>query len=216
MEEPYQERNVKGTCILSPNSPKIFGLKIGKVTKHTFERRVHELVDGEPLLEAAMAPMLRARRVLFEEFTHLHRIVLDKVRDHAVCRRLMTAPGVGPVTALAFKTAVETPERFAKSKTVGAHFGLTPRKYSSGQIDHQGHISKCGDALVRRSLYEAASVLLTRVRAASALKSWALRIARRVGAKRARVALARKIAVILHRMWRDQADFQCEAPMRAA
>jgi len=120
----------------------------------------------------------------------------------------MSAPGVGPITALAFKTAVETPERFVKSKTVGAHFGLTPRKYSSGQIDYQGHISKCGDALVRTSLYEAASALLTRVRASSPLKSWGLRIARRAGSKRARVALARKLAVILHRMWRSQTDFR--------
>jgi transposase len=195
---------------------KIFGFKTGRVTKYTFERRVRELITGQPRLEAAMAPMLRARHTLFEEFTQLHRYVLKAVRQDDVCRRFMTLPGVGPITALAFKTAVEQPERFAKSKTVGAHFGLTPRKYSSGQIDYQGHISKCGDALVRTALYEAASALLTRVRKPSALKAWALRIAKRAGAKRARVALARKIAVILHRMWRDGTDFQWNAPTSAA
>jgi transposase len=193
-------------------SLKIFGLKIGRVTKYTFERRVHELVDDRARLAAAIAPMLRARHVLFEEFNRLHRLVLDAVRGDHVCRRFTTVPGVGPITALAFKTAVETPERFAKSKTVGAYFGLTPRRYSSGQIDYQGHISKCGDGLVRSTLYEAASVLLTRVRAPSALKFWGLRIAKRAGAKRARVALARKIAVILHRMWRDGTDFRWTAP----
>jgi transposase len=197
-------------------SLKVFGLKVGRVTKYTFERRVCELTADLPRLKAAFAPMLRARHVLFEEFNRLHRCVLQAVRDDEVCRRFTTMPGVGPITALAFKTAVETPERFAKSKTVGAHFGLTPRKYSSGEIDYQGHISKCGDALVRTTLYEAASVLLTRVRASSALKTWGLRIAKRAGAKRARVALARKIAVILHRMWRDGTDFRCAVPASAA
>lgn len=197
-------------------SLKIFGLKTGRVTKYTFETRVRELTRDQPRLAAAFEPMLRARHVLFEEFNRLHRIVLDAVRQDEVCRRFTTMPGVGPITALAFKTAVEMPERFAKSKTVGAHFGLTPRKYSSGQIDYQGHISKCGDALVRRSLYEAAHVLLTRVRAPSALKAWGVRIAKRAGAKRARVALARKIAVILHRMWCDGTEFRSTMPAQVA
>lgn len=196
-------------------SLKIFGLKMGRVTKYTFERRVYELISGQSRLEAAISPMLRVRQILFEEFNRLHRGVLKIVRGDTVCRRLMTVPAVGPITALAFKTAVETPDRFAKSKTVGAHFGLTPRKYSSGQIDYQGHISKCGDALVRTALYEAAGVLLTRVRTPLALKTWSQRIAKRAGGKRARVALARKIAVILHRMWRDGTDFQNRAPSPA-
>jgi transposase len=193
-------------------SLKIFGLKIGRVTKYTFERRVRELIGDQPRLKTAVLPMLRARHVLFEEFNRLHRCVLKAVRDDGICRRFMTMPGVGPITALAFKTAVEVPERFANSKTVGAHFGLTPRKYASGQIDYQGHISKCGDALVRTSLYEAASVLLTRVRATSALKTWGRRIAKRAGAKRARVALARRMAVVLHRMWCDGTEFFAGAP----
>ena len=190
-------------------SLKPFGLKMGRVTKYTFEHRVRALIVDEDGLEAAIAPMLRARHLLFEEFNRLHRLVLDAVRQDEVCRRFTTMPGIGPITALAFKTAVETPERFAKSKTEGAHFGLTPRKYCSGQMDYQGHVSRCGDALVRRPLYESARVLLTRVRAPSALKTWRLRIARRAGAKRARVALARKIAVILHRVWLDGTEFRC-------
>ena len=192
-------------------SLKIFGLKMGRVTKAGFERRVYELIDGNARLEAAVVPMLSARAGLRAAFERLHKLVLDTVRRDEVCRRLMTVPGVGPITALAFKTAVEAPERFAKSKTVGAHFGLTPRSYSSGEIDYRGRISKCGDAMVRTALYEAASVLLTRVQRWSALKAWGMAIARRAGAKRARVALARKIAVILHRMWREQTDFRWHA-----
>ena len=193
-------------------SLKIFDLRIGRVTKYTFERRVRELIGDQARLQAAVVPMLRARHVLFEEFNRLHRCVLDAVRADDICRRFTTMPGVGPITALAFKTAVEVPERFAKSKTVGAHFGLTPRKYASGQIDYQGHISKCGDALVRTALYEAASVLLTRVRATSALKTWGRRIVKRAGAKRARVAVARRMAVVLHRMWCDGTEFCATAP----
>jgi transposase len=192
-------------------SLKIFGLKVGRVTKYTFERRVRELIGDQPRLETAIMPMLRARHALFGEFNRLHRCVLKAVRGDDICRRFTTMPGVGPITALAFKTAVEMPERFVKSKTVGAHFGLTPRKYASGQIDYQGHISKCGDALMRTALYEAANVLLTRVRAASTLKTWGRRIAKRAGAKRARVALARRIAVVLHRMWCDGTEF-CAIP----
>jgi transposase len=122
-------------------SLKIFGFKVGRVTRFTFERPVRELIGDQSRLEAAIAAMLRARQVLFEEFARLHRLVLEAVRRDEICRRFTTQPGVGPITALAFRTAVEKPERFAKSKTVGAHFGLTPRKYNSGQIDYQGHIS---------------------------------------------------------------------------
>lgn len=205
------ENEIRGTL-------KIFGLKMGRVTRFTFEARVHELLLDEQSLKSAVAPMLRVRAVLLEEFNKLHRLVLGVVRKDEVCRRFMTVPGVGPITALAFKTAIDVPERFAKSKAVGAHFGLTPRRYSSGQIDYQGRISKCGDALMRTTLYEAAGVLLTRVRRWCALKAWGMRIAKRAGARRARVALARKIAVILHRMWLNGTNFQWEtqAPGKAA
>ncbi len=114
-------------------------------------------------------------------------MVLEVVRGDLLCGRFMTIPGVGPITALAFKTGVDVPERFAKSKTVGAHFGLTPRKFNSGEIDVNGRISKCGDAMVRTLLHEAAHALLTRCARNSALKAWAMRIAKTRGLKRARI-----------------------------
>ena len=113
-----------------------------------------------------------------------------------------------PITALSFKTGVDVPERFAKSKTVGAHFGITPRAYSSGELDYHGRISKCGDEMVRSALYEAANSLVVRVKAWSAPKAGAARLARRVGGKKARVALARKLAVILHRIWLEGTSFK--------
>ena len=203
------ENEIRGTL-------KAFGLKVGKVSRRQFEARVLELVADRAVLHHMVVPMLKARTVLLEEFARLHRMVLDVVRDDEVCRRLMTIPGVGAITALTFKTGVDMPGRFAKSKTVGAHFGLTPRKFNSGEIDYQGRISKCGDAMVRSALYEAANVMLTRCTQWSALKAWAARIARKAGAKRARVALARKLAVIMHRMWIDGTDFQWGEQTKAA
>ena len=111
---------------------------------------------------------------------------------------------------------VDVPQRFAKSKSVGAHFGLTPRRFSSGEIDYTGRISKCGDAMVRSALYEAANVLLTRCTRWSALKAWAVRLAKRAGGKRARVAVARKLAVIMHRLWLDGTTFEWREHANAA
>ena len=120
----------------------------------------------------------------------------------------MSVPGVGPVTALAYRTAVENPARFAKSQHVGAHFGLTPRRYASGEIDRTGGITKCGDKMVRSLLCEASNVLLTRVQRWRRLKRWGVDVARRRGKLRAQVAVARRLAVILHRMWVDGTPFQ--------
>ena len=125
-----------------------------------------------------------------------------------VCMLLMTAPGVGAVTALHFKAAIDDPERFTSSRLVGAHFGLTPRRFQSGESDNQGRISKPGDADVRSALYSAANSLLTRTRAMSPLKAWGLHLVRTKGRRRATVAVARKLAVILHRMWIDGTQFQ--------
>lgn len=119
----------------------------------------------------------------------------------------MTVPGVGPVVAASFRSGVDTAERFGRSRIVGAYFGLTPRKYESGETSRTGRISKCGDVAVRTALYEAANILLTRVKSWCALKAWGLRLARRAGMQKAKVAVARKLAVILHRMWIDGADF---------
>lgn len=185
-----------------------FGLKLGQVGRARFEARVRDLLEGMPRLLAIVAPLLTARVALKEQLAVLHRQVLQTVRQDRVCRLLMTAPGVGPVVALTFKSAVDDPARFAKSKAVGAHFGLTPKKYQSGESDRSGAITRMGDELVRTTLYEAASTLLHRVQRWSWLKAWAVRVAQRRGAKRAQVALARRLAVVLHRMWRDGTEFR--------
>ena len=147
----------------------------------------------------------------------LHRQVLAIVRTDEVCRRLMTVPGVGALVAVTFKATVDDPGQFASSKAVGAHFGLTPKKYQSGETDVTGGVSKVGDAMVRTVLYEAANVLLSRTTRFSTLKRWALDVARRRGVKRAKVALARKLATVLHRMWVDGSEFRWgkETPVAA-
>ena len=185
-----------------------FGLKVGTVSTGKFAARVRELSAGQAMLEQVTEAMLRAREVLRTEINTLHRQVLVIVRADEVCRRLMTVPGVGALTALTFKSAVDDHARFASSKAVGAHFGLTPKKYQSGETDITGAISKVGDAMARGALYEAAQVMLTRVMRFSTLKRWALQVAQRRGMKRAKVALARKLATVLHRMWVDGAEFR--------
>jgi transposase len=177
-----------------------FGLKVGKVSKGQFAARVQELIAGQVMLETVIGAMLTARASLQSEFMRLHRKMLAIVREDAVCRRLMTVPGVGAVVALTFTSAIDDPARFSSSKAVGPHFGLTPKKYQSGETDVIGAISKTGDALVRGALYEAAQVMLTRTTSFSTLKRWALEVAKRRGMMRAKVALARKLACVLHRM----------------
>jgi transposase len=185
-----------------------FGLKVGQVSKGRYEARIRELVTGHPMLEPVAAAMLQARASLRAEYGKLHRMLLRTVRDDAVCRRLMTVPGVGPVVVMTYKTAIDDPTRFRKSKDVGPYFGLTPSKYQSGEVDWTGRITKVGDAMVRTVLFEAANVMLSRVTRFSALKAWALQVAKLRGLKRAKVALARKLGVVLHRMWVDGTDFR--------
>jgi transposase len=193
-----------------------FGLKVGQVSKGRYEARIRELVAGQPMLEALAEAMLRARSALRAEFATLHRKLLRIVREDAVCRRLMTAPGVGAVVAATYKTAVDDPGRFKRSKDLGAHFGLTPRKYQSGEVDWTGRISKVGDAAARSALYEAATVMLSHVARFSALKAWAVGVAKRQGIRKARVALARKLSTVLHRMWVDGKDFRWGREVAAA
>jgi transposase len=195
------ENELRGTL-------KAFGLKLGRVSPRGFAARIAELVAGDPFLAGLVAPMLTVRAQLIAGFNALHAQLLAIVKEDAVCRRLMTVPGVGAVTALAFKTGVDDPHRFAHSADVGPHFGLTPRRYQSGQTDRSGRISKCGDTLVRSLLFEAAMALIYRVRAASDLKHWARALAKRVGARKAATALARRLAVVLHRLWLDGSTFQ--------
>ena len=184
-----------------------FGLKVGEVSKGQFAARVRVLVAGHSMLEQIAEAMLRAREGLREEFGKLHRAMLVIARTDTVCRQLMTVPGVGALVAVTYTSAVDDPRRFAHSKAAGAHFGLTPKKYQSGETDLTGAISKVGDALVRTALYEAAHIMLTRAVRFSALKRWALEVAKRRGMKRAKVALARKMAVVLHAMRRDGTAF---------
>lgn len=185
-----------------------FGLKVGVVSSRQFEPRIRELVTGYHRLAAIVEPVLVARGVLREQFAVLHKMLLDLVRTDSVCRRFMTVPGVGPVVALAFQATVDQPQRFVRSKAVGAHFGLTPRGFQSGETDYDGAISRCGDEMMRSLLYEAAQALLTRTKKWSWLKAWGMQVARRRGIKRAIVAVARRLAVILHRMWMDGTDFR--------
>ena len=158
-----------------------FGLKVGEVSKGRFAARIRELVAGQPMLERVVEPMLRAREALRAEYQSLHRAVLAIVREDAVCRRLMTVPGVGALVAVTFTSAVDDPARFHALARVGAHFGLTPKKYQSGETDVTGGISKVGDAMVRTALYEAANVMLTRAGRFSTLKRWGLEVAEAPG-----------------------------------
>jgi transposase len=185
-----------------------FGLKVGEVTKAKFAARVRELAAGQAMLETVTEAMLRAREGLLAEFMALHRRMLALARADAVCRRLTTVPGVGALVAITFRTAVDDPGRFRSSKMVGAHFGLTPKRYQSGETDVTGGISKVGDAMVRTALYEAANAVLSRPVRFSGLKRWAMEVAQRRGLKRAKVALARKLACVLHRMWLDGTEFR--------
>ena len=185
-----------------------FGLKVGPVSKGRFEARVRELIEGHVMLETVIGSMLKARAALQVEFARLHRTMLGLVRADPICRQLMSVPGVGAVVALTFKSGVDDPSRFRRSRDVGAHFGLTPKKYQSGELDVTGAISKVGDKMVRTALYEAATVMLKRTVRFSGLKAWAMGVARRRGVRKARVALARKLGVILHRMWVDGTTFR--------
>jgi transposase len=193
-----------------------YGLKVGEVSRGRFEARIRELTTGHAILETVIGAMLAARMALWNEFTKLHREMLKIARADRVCRRLMSAPGVGALVALTYRSAVEDPSRFGKSDTVGAYFGLTPKKYQSGETDRDGGVSKVGDGMVRTALFEAAHIMLTRAVRFSSLKRWALDVAKRRGMKRAKVALARKLGVILHRMWVDATKFRWSNAVPAA
>lgn len=185
-----------------------FGLKIGQTTKRGFEGRVLELVSGRASLQPVAEALLKVRAVLWRELGVLSKRAIHEARQNGPTRLLMTTPGIGTIVAMSYVAAVDDPKRFRRSQDVGPHFGLTPRRYQSGETDVTGRISKIGDASVRTALYEAAHVILTRpVKGAGGLKRWALAVARRSGQRKAKVALARRLAVILHRMWMDGTPF---------
>lgn len=187
-----------------------FGLKVGKTTPRSFEARVRALVAGHATLTSVAEALLAARGVLARELRGLETRVRALARTDARARLLMSTPGVGAIVALTYVSAIDDPARFRSSKMVGAHFGLTPKKYQSGETDVTGRISKIGDRAVRTALYEAANVILTRPVRGAALKRWALAVAKRAGMRKARVALARKLAVVLHRMLVDGTAFNTE------
>jgi len=188
-----------------------FGLKVGKTTPKQFDARIRELVAGHPTLEAMAEELLGVHAALLRAFNGFEKRVRAMARQDAKARLLMSTPGVGAIVALIFASAIDDPARFRSSKSVGAHFGMTPKKYQSGETDYTGRISKIGDSSVRTGLYEAAHVMLTRPVKGSALKSWAMRLAKRVGMQKAKVALARKLAVIMHRMLVDGKPFNSAA-----
>ena len=187
---------------------KNLGLVIGKAKMNVFSVRAANLTECRPELAAAIAPLLKARETIEQQIADLDRKVMWLARNDAQVRRFMTVPGVGPVTALCYLATVDNPTRFKRSRSVGAYVGLTTRRYASGEVDWTGRISKCGDKMLRSYLYEAANVLLTRVAKWSALKAWGIRLAKRSGLRKAKVAVARKLAVILHRMWIDGSEFK--------
>ena len=186
------------------------GLKPPKLTNPAFQSLVVKSLD-----DPALAPLLRPLVALVEHLDRqvggLDRQIAARAKAQAVCKRLMTVPGVGPLVALTYTASVDDPARFRDSRTVGAHFGLTPRRFQSGEMDWSGGISRAGDADVRRALYQAANVLIHHSRGWCALKSWAVRVAKRRGLSKARVALARKLAVVLHKMWTAGEDYRLKA-----
>ena len=193
-----------------------FGLKVGPTTSRSFAARVRAMVEQHPTLAVIAEALLAARETLRAQLQGLDKRLRDQAREDERARLLMTTPGVGVIVALTFVAAIDDPARFRSSKMVGAHFGLTPRRYQSGETDVTGRISKIGDAGVRTALYEAANIILTRPVKGSGLKSWAARLAARAGMRKAKVALARKLAVVLHRMLADGTPFMAERAAMAA
>jgi transposase len=188
---------------------KVFGIKLPPKLGHgAFDKTVRGTIEADAALAHALLPLLEARLVLYRTFRELDNRTRKMAQRDTVCQRLMTAPGVGYITALTFKAGVDDPTRFKRSRTVGAHFGLTPRRFQSGEMDNPGRISRCGDRDVRSALYTAANALMTRSSKWSALKVWGMQLAKKRGHRRAVIAVARKLAVILHRMWIDDTQFR--------
>jgi len=185
-----------------------FGMKVGAVTRPQFEARVIELIQERPHLAMTIAPLLEVRRVLREQYQRLHKAMERFAADDGICRLLMTAPGVGPLVSLTFRAGIDEAARFSRSRSVPAHFGLTPARYQSGELDRGRGISKCGDSSVRWALVEAAGIILRQRTRSSPLKVWGMALAKRRGPAKALVAVARRLATILHRMWIDNTDYR--------
>jgi transposase len=195
------ENQIRGLAV-------VFGVRLPRGLSPAFAEQVIGGSKGVAGLSGAMSGLLAARNAVLEAITAIDRDMKRLARASEACRRLMTIPGVGQLTALAFVAAIDDPDRFQRSRDVGAYLGLVPRRYQSGEVDYTGSISKCGDRRVRTLLYEAANVMLTRYRGKLALKEWALDIGRRSTMRKARIALARRLAIIMHAMLRHGTEFK--------
>ena len=189
-----------------------FGLKVRRVRQDAFQAQVETLAAGSPMLLEMVGHLLAARATLRAHFDELDRRVTQVARADETCRRLMTAPGIGPIGALTYRVVIDVPSRFRRSRTVGAHVGLTSRADQSGKHRVNGRISRWGDKALRASLYSGASTILMPRTGPSRLRDWGLNLVATRGRKRATVAVARRLAVILHRMWLDGKDFDDKKP----
>ena len=191
---------------------KTFGVRLGPIKpgreRAGFRHQVRLAAPDEPALEVALEALLAAHEAVCREYEQLDGALRRWARDHELIARMMTVPGIGPITAAAFIAVIDERERFKTSASVAAYVGLTPRRYQSGQVDYSGRISKSGDPMLRACLYEAACALLSRVSRFSSLKGWGVRLAARKGYRKAAVAVARKLAVILFRIWADSTTFR--------
>lgn len=188
---------------------KLFGLRLGSArTPGKRRERLHALYQQRPDLEQLFAPLVATMEAIEGQLRASNKLLEGRASDDAVRSRLMSVPRVGPITALTFTATVEDPHRFARSEDVGAYAGLVPRRNQSGERDVRGNISKAGDPMLRRALFEAANIMLSRVQRPFALQIWGQRIAEAKGNKRARIAVARKLAVLLHRLWLNETEFR--------
>ena len=195
------ENQIRGLAV-------VFGARLPRALSRGFIEAALRASDGIEGLSAAMRGLVAARAAVLSAVAAIDADLKRMAKASDACRRLMAVPGVGPLTALAFAAAVDDPTRFRRSRDIGAYLGLVPRRYQSGEIDYVGSISKCGDRRLRTLLYEAANVMLTRFRGRLKLKDWALAVAARSSMRKARVALARRLAVIMHAMLRNGTEFR--------
>lgn len=195
------ENQIRGLAV-------VFGIRLPRGLSPAFVDQVIAMSDGIAGLSSAMRGLIAAREAVLAAIGAIDADMKRLVGASDACRRLMAIPGVGPLTALAFTAAIDDPTRFRRSRDLGAYLGMVPRRYQSGEIDYTGSISKVGDRRVRTLLYEAANVMLTRYKGPSKLKEWALAIARRSNMRKARIALARRLAVIMHAMLRHGTEFK--------
>ena len=194
---------------------KALGLVLPRTTPRRLTARIEVWLEQAPEMRPAIGALLAARAAVAEQLERLDRLILQRAAHDPVCRRLATIPGVGAVTAACFISVVDDPERFGRADQVAAYLGLTPRRWQSGEVDRRGGVSKAGNAMARHLLYEAANSLLARVKRPCALRDWGLRLQQRLGGKKARTAVARKLAVLMHKLWRRQQDFDWRGPVAA-